>query len=138
MLYSHASTVDLVLLSHGDLSHTGLYAYAYSRWNLKAPTYATLPVQAMGRIALIEEVEDLRDEQDIGDNLHKKDREGVMIIIDHESEHACSEPAIVKRKFIATMQEVHEAFDSINTLRYSQPTHLQGQPLKRPLWQPTF
>jgi len=53
----------------------------------------------MGRIAIIEEVEGLRDEQDIGDNAPMK---------------------------VATIQEVHEAFDSVNTLRYSQPTHLQG------------
>jgi len=31
-----------------------------------------------------------------------------------------------KRKFVATIHEVNEAFDSVNTLRYSQPTHLQG------------
>jgi cleavage and polyadenylation specificity factor subunit 2 len=31
-----------------------------------------------------------------------------------------------KRKFVATIHEVSEAFDSVNTLRYSQPTHLQG------------
>ena len=30
------------------------------------------------------------------------------------------------RKFVATIHEVNEAFDSVNTLRYSQPTHLQG------------
>jgi len=31
-----------------------------------------------------------------------------------------------KRKFVATIHEVNEAFDSVSTLRYSQPTHLQG------------
>ena len=31
-----------------------------------------------------------------------------------------------RRKFVATIHEVNEAFDSVNTLRYSQPTHLQG------------
>ncbi|KAJ6598875.1 beta-lactamase-like protein [Mycena vulgaris] len=65
--YLCAPTVDLVLLSHGDLAHCGLYAYAYSRWNLKAPTYTSLPVQAMGRIATTEDIEGIRDEEDIGD-----------------------------------------------------------------------
>ena len=31
-----------------------------------------------------------------------------------------------KRKFVAIIHEVSEAFDSVNTLRYSQLTHLQG------------
>lgn len=31
-----------------------------------------------------------------------------------------------KRKFVATVLEVHEAFDSITVLRYTQPCHLQG------------
>ena len=44
-------------MSHGDLQHTGLYAYAYSRWGLTAPAYTTLPVQAMARIAATEDVE---------------------------------------------------------------------------------
>ena len=35
-------------------------------------------------------------------------------------------PKEQKRKFVATIHEVNEAFDSVNTLRYSQPTHLQG------------
>ncbi len=29
-------------------------------------------------------------------------------------------------RYIATLQEVHDAFDSVNVLRYSQPCHLQG------------
>ena len=37
-----------------------------------------------------------------------------------------SSPKRPKRKFVATIHEVNEAFDSVNTLRYSQPTHLQG------------
>jgi len=35
-------------------------------------------------------------------------------------------PKEQKRKFVATIHEVNEAFDSVSTLRYSQPTHLQG------------
>ena len=61
-----APSVDLVLLSHGDLPHSGLYPYAYSRWSLKAPAYSTLPVQAMARIAATEEADGIRDEEDVG------------------------------------------------------------------------
>ncbi|EIW82350.1 hypothetical protein CONPUDRAFT_54247 [Coniophora puteana RWD-64-598 SS2] len=122
-----APSVDLVLLSHGDLSHCGLFAYAYSRWGLKAPVYSTLPVQAMGRIATTEDVDGLRDEgihdpeneQDF-DEEHKEENENEEGFSTEQKEHTSI-------KFIATMQEVHEAFDSINTLRYSQPTHLQGR-----------
>ncbi|KAG7449018.1 uncharacterized protein BT62DRAFT_963819 [Guyanagaster necrorhizus] len=122
-----APTVDLVLLSHGDLAHSGLYPYAYSRWGLKAPAYTTLPVQAMGRIAVTEDVDGLRDEQDIGD-------EGLSVSNDSDDVNAVQEPETppsedVKQKsrYIATSREVHDAFDSVNTLRYSQPTHLQGK-----------
>ncbi|KAJ3518061.1 hypothetical protein NLJ89_g102 [Agrocybe chaxingu] len=67
-----APTIDLVLLSHGDLAHCGLYPWAHARWGLKAPAYTTLPVQAMGRIAVTEDVEGVRDEEDIGDEPTEK------------------------------------------------------------------
>lgn len=102
-----APTVDLVLLSHGDLAHAGLYAYAYARWGLKAPAYTTIPVQAMARIVTLEDVEGTRDQQDIPDEE--------------------SPPLSPFPKYIATVNQVHEAYDGVNTLRYSQPTHLQGQ-----------
>ncbi|KAJ8698469.1 hypothetical protein PTI98_005175 [Pleurotus ostreatus] len=116
-----APTVDLVLLSHGDLAHSGLYPYAYSRWNLKAPTYTTLPVQAMARIAATEDVEGIRDEEDVGDVLTEEP----------STPEPLSEGPRLKDKqrgkYVATLQEVQEAFDAVNTLRYSQPTHLQGK-----------
>ncbi|KAG5648901.1 hypothetical protein DXG03_000250 [Asterophora parasitica] len=123
-----APTIDLVLLSHGDLAHTGLYPYAYSRWGMKAPTYTTLPVQAMGRIAVSEDVEGIRDEEDVGDKEEVKpqqDADGM------EVKEGPSTPPSKKEgkggKYVATLTEVQDAFDSINTLRYSQPTHLQGK-----------
>jgi hypothetical protein len=119
-----APTVDLVLLSHGDLAHSGLYAYAYSRWNLKAPTYTTLPVQAMARIAITEDVEGIRDEEDIGDKKDSSENVDSLMEVDRVAEP--QSPTKIQRKFVATSQEIHEAFDSVNTLRYSQPTHLQG------------
>ncbi|KAJ7490395.1 beta-lactamase-like protein [Mycena galericulata] len=120
-----APTVDLVLLSHGDLAHCGLYAYAYSRWNLKAPTYTSLPVQAMGRIATTEDIEGIRDEEDVGDG----DENPTQDVVD--SGDGSPVPPVnsdkLRRKYVATLNEVQEAFDSVNTLRYSQPTRLQGK-----------
>ncbi|THH16445.1 hypothetical protein EW146_g4205 [Bondarzewia mesenterica] len=130
-----APIVDLVLLSHGDLAHSGLYSYAYSRWGLKAPAYSTLPVQAMARIAASEEVDGLRDEQDVGgpvepsEEEEESSRETMDVREDGLNEVEGQSPATGKKKgkYVATPQEVHEAFDSVNTLRYSQPTHLQGK-----------
>jgi cleavage and polyadenylation specificity factor subunit 2 len=122
----HAPTVDLVLLSHGDLTHCGLYAYAHARWGLKAPTYTTLPVQAMGRIATTEDVEGIRDEEDVGDEAENT-RDGEDDAVDMlDSEIPETQTSKRKGKYVASLQEVHDAFDSVNTLRYSQPTHLQG------------
>lgn len=123
-------TIDLVLLSHGDLAHSGLYPYAYARWGLKAPAYSTLPVQAMARIAATEESESIRDEQDVetGHQLNSQP-EGEDKAEDSGEKMDESGPSSAvqrKAKYVATPLEVQEAFDSINTLRYSQPTHLQG------------
>ncbi|KAJ7638939.1 beta-lactamase-like protein [Roridomyces roridus] len=124
-----APTVDLVLLSHGDLAHCGLYAYAYSRWNLKAPTYTSLPVQAMGRIATTEDIEGIRDEEDVGDSDETPPQDGDDAVMD--SGEGTPPPPVnrdkPKGKYVATLNEVQEAFDSVNTLRYSQPTRLQGK-----------
>lgn len=114
----------MVLLSHGDLAHSGLYAYAYCHWDLRAPCYTTLPVQATARIATMEDVEGIRDEQEV-DVIEESNESSVA----EESESMVpSSPKLKKqpKKFVATVQEVHEAFDAVNTLRYSQPTHLQG------------
>jgi len=124
--YSLAHTIDLVLLSHGDLAHSGLYPYAYSRWNLKAPTYTTLPVQAMARIATTEDVEGIRDEEDVGDDEGKVGQEDESMDLDQESKRPTPKNDKVQRKYVATLHEVQDAFNSVNTLRYSQPTHLQG------------
>ncbi|KAF4620059.1 hypothetical protein D9613_005242 [Agrocybe pediades] len=119
-----APTVDLVLLSHGDLAHCGLYAWAHARWGLKAPAYTTLPVQAMGRIAVTEDVEGIREEEEI-DRLALTESSA-----DEDGNTGASPPPppkVATGKFVATAIEVQDAFDSLNTLRYSQPTHLQGK-----------
>ncbi|TFK43712.1 beta-lactamase-like protein [Crucibulum laeve] len=122
-----APTIDLVLLSHGDLAHSGLYPYAYSRWGLKAPAYTTLPVQAMGRIAATEDVEGLRDEEDVGDEPEQKAVENTDGMDMGEPSEPEPPKVKTKGKYVATLIEVQDAFDAINTLRYSQPTHLQGK-----------
>jgi len=130
-----APTVDLVLLSHGDLAHAGLFPYAFCRWGLRAPCYSTIPVQATARIAITEDVEGLRDEQEMDDSDMGGDSNDSSApetetnpTGDEPMEREEFKPPAKerKRKFVATIHEVNEAFDSVNTLRYSQPTHLQG------------
>jgi cleavage and polyadenylation specificity factor subunit 2 len=75
----------------------------------------------MGRIATTEDVEGIREEEDIGDEGEKK--------TDSETGIETEEPKELvktKGKYVATLHDVQDAFDAINTLRYSQPTHLQG------------
>ncbi|GBE80027.1 hypothetical protein SCP_0212290 [Sparassis crispa] len=124
-----APNVDLVLLSHGDLAHSGLYAYAYSHWNLTAPAYTTLPVQAMARIAATEDAEGIRDEQDVGgqDKEQHSASPGTDEPSSDDASGSTSAPRPRSGKYIPTLQEVHDAFDSVNVLRYSQPYHLQGK-----------
>lgn len=107
-----------MLISHGDLQHSGLYAYAYTHWGLRAPTYTTLPVQAMARVAALEEVEDIRAQEEVDYKEEKAfSEEGENMQVDSK----------ISRKFIPSIESVREAFNAMNTLRYSQPTHLQGK-----------
>lgn len=126
-----APTVDLVLLSHGDLAHSGLYPYAYAHWGLTAPAYTTLPVQAMARIAATEDAEGIRDEQDLRseDELKKESTPSEERGLSEKPAESTPTPVLPSRKdmYVATLQEVHDAFDSVNVLRYSQPCHLQGK-----------
>ena len=77
----------------------------------------------MGRIAVTEDVEGIRDEEEVIDEPPESPSP--------DEENAGSGDSLStqdgKRKFIATVIEVQDAFDSCNTLRYSQPTHLQGK-----------
>lgn len=77
----------------------------------------------MGRIAVTEDVEGIREEEEVIDE--PSESQSV-----EENAESGDEPLSAqdsKRKFIATVIEVQDAFDSCNTLRYSQPTHLQGK-----------
>ncbi|KAL0949343.1 hypothetical protein HGRIS_009413 [Hohenbuehelia grisea] len=124
-LREHAPNIDLVLLSHGDLAHTGLYAYAHARWGLNAPAYSALPVQAMARIAAGEDIEGIRDEEDVKDEVETQPNVTPPEFV--ETGSPPPKKLKTKGKYIPTLHEVHDAFDSVNTLRYSQPTHLQGK-----------
>src|ERR1700748_1661147 len=88
-----APTVDLVLLSHGDTRHTGLYAYARARWGLLAPTYATQPVQALSRLAALEHAYHVRTE---------------LPPEQHETDEVCVLP----------VAEINTAWEAVNALRY--------------------
>ena len=87
----------------------------------------------MGRIAATEDVEGIRDEQDLGDEAETSPEESMDTdTVDKSMSAEQPERAGGKRtrprtgKYVATVQEVNEAFDSVNVLRYSQPFHLQG------------
>jgi cleavage and polyadenylation specificity factor subunit 2 len=79
----------------------------------------------MGRIATTEDVEGIRDEEDVGDGA-EKERQGDDAMSEKDFKNPEQQPDKGKAKYVATLPEVHDAFDSVNTLRYSQPTHLQG------------
>ena len=83
----------------------------------------------MGRIATTQDVGGIRDQEDVGDVVQTKNKEDFNAI---ETEgpgepQAKSTLEKINGKYVANLQEVHDAFDSVNTLRYSQPTHLQGR-----------
>lgn len=71
----------------------------------------------MARIVTLEDVEGTRDEQDIPE-------EGSPSASDPQAQTSLTPPS---SKYIPTVNQVHEAYAAVNTLRYSQPTHLQGQ-----------
>lgn len=77
----------------------------------------------MGRIATTEDVEGIRDQEDVDDEAGSEQEEDGTL---EENDGIRSAAAKKKGQYVATLQEVHDAFDSVNTLRYSQPTHLQG------------
>jgi cleavage and polyadenylation specificity factor subunit 2 len=94
---------------------------------MKAPAYTTLPVQAMGRIAVSEDIEGVRDEEDVGNEReHKQEQVDGTTELHEGSRSPSPKRDAPKGKYVATLIEVQDAFDSVNTLRYSQPTHLQG------------
>ncbi|SNX83866.1 related to CFT2 - subunit of the mRNA cleavage and polyadenlylation factor [Melanopsichium pennsylvanicum] len=106
LLSTLAPTIDLVLLSHSSLDNLGLYAYAHASLGLRCQVYATMPVQSMGKLTVLEAIQTLRSEIDV-------DRDSL--------------PSPFTRRCLATVNQVEEAFEDIKTVRYMQPTHLEGK-----------
>ncbi|SPO23611.1 related to CFT2 - subunit of the mRNA cleavage and polyadenlylation factor [Ustilago trichophora] len=104
LLRQLAPTIDLVLLSHSSLDHLGLYAYAHARLGLKCQVYATMPVQSMGKLTVLEAIQTWRSEVDI-------EKESLSL----------------QRRCLPSVDEVEDAFEEIKTVRYMQPTHLEGK-----------
>ncbi|KAG8856775.1 hypothetical protein FRB96_006278 [Tulasnella sp. 330] len=118
-LEKEAPSIDLVLFSHGNTSHLGLYPYAYAHWNLQAPAYASIPVQATGRMSVTEDADTIRSEQDV--SIPKPETSDDVVM---DEGNADRKPT---SKRVPTRQDISLAFDSINTLRYSEPIHLGGK-----------
>ncbi len=92
----------------------------------------------MARIAATEEAEGIRDEEDVGNS-----DEGEIPVVGANGEPSEDSPSVLqesqsepssypqphssKGKYVATPQEVHDSFNAVNTLRYSQPAHLSGK-----------
>lgn len=113
---SLAPTLSLVLLSHSSSNYLSLYPYARARWGLTCPVYATQPTVEMGRVVCLAEAESWRSECPV-------ESEGEVA-----GDGGSKEP--FKGPFVPTVEEIHEAFDWIKAVRYSQPLHLGGQYFK--------
>ena len=93
----------------------------------------------MARIAATEETDGIRDEEDVGneekaapsDESDTHMRDSSHSTQDNQMEEdSAPQPQEPKVKYVATPQEVHDSFDAVNTLRYSQPAHLSGKEYK--------
>ena len=71
----------------------------------------------MARISALEESECIRAQEAIDTGEPTEVQENGSVITESSGSH----------KYVPTQKEVHEAFDTVNTLRYSQPAHLQGE-----------
>ena len=94
----------------------------------------------MAHITATEEADGFRDEEDVSsaneqavpsDGGHAHMRGPSHSTQDNQMEEdSPPEPHVPKLKYVATPQEVHDSFDAVNTLRYSQPAHLSGKNTK--------
>ena len=94
----------------------------------------------MARIAATEEVDGIRDEEDVGSAGEQAAPTDEGDVHMRDSSHSTQDNQMEEDslpqlhgsnlKYVATPQEVHDSFDAINTLRYSQPAHLSGKNTK--------
>lgn len=76
----------------------------------------------------MEDIEGIREEQDIGEPPKPQEESSEPVDPEQRAQDEEPKPSTSRTgKCIATVEEVQNAFDIINTLRYSQPTHLQGK-----------
>lgn len=139
-----APRIQLVLLSHSTMHNVGLYAYARARLGLTCPAYATLPTASMARLVTLEASLTLASECDVA-ALEKRPTKVQMAArvageasagVKKEDEGGEDEDVKMlssptssssqRDRCIPLRHEIDEAFESIRTLRYLQPTVLEG------------
>ncbi|KAJ9119685.1 hypothetical protein QFC22_003395 [Naganishia vaughanmartiniae] len=142
---SLAPEISLVLLSHSPSTYLSLFPYARAHWGLKCPVYATQPTVEMGRVVCLEEAQDWRAEVAVSVDAGKPVT-GVRLQVENvmegivnaenkeepqegddkeEGKHALVPPPL-KGPFVCTVEEINEAFNSVKSVRYSQPIVLSG------------
>jgi cleavage and polyadenylation specificity factor subunit 2 len=137
----HAPTVNLVLLTHSSLPHLGYLPFARAQLGLTCPVYATVPIASMGRVACLEEAETWRAEldgsawevEDVAAELASKDDGAEMTgLVEPDLADRAEAQAVKTRrvKWVATADEVGEAFDAISRVKYESPTRLMGKSLR--------
>lgn len=90
----------------------------------------------MARICTLEDVDDIRAQEQVDEHSTSSGETESKTAFDEiydmpeTKEDTETKETPKSGKYIATSREVQEAFDSVNTLRFSQPTHLQGWSLR--------
>jgi cleavage and polyadenylation specificity factor subunit 2 len=110
-----------VLLSHSPSTYLSLYAYARARWGLTCPVYATQPTAEMGRIVCLAEAESWRSESQVFDPVPEPSAQN-----GEPSKPKQAATLALRGPFVPTVEEIHDAFDWIRTMRYNQPLNLGG------------
>lgn len=139
-----APRVQLVLLSHSTIHHVGLYAYAKARLGLHCPAYAALPTASMGRLVTLEAAVTISNESDLRrwdkrplPNPEKHKIGGIAALKaesfvknettpDRDQFLAGHVEADARDQCVPVRSEIDEAFEDIRTVRYLQPTVLDG------------
>lgn len=140
-----APRIQLVLLSHSTMHNVGLYAYARARLGLTCPAYATLPTASMARLVTLEASLTLASECDVAALEKRPTKVQLAARVageasagikkedganeDDEDVKMLSSPtssSSQRDRCIPLRHEIDEAFESIRTLRYLQPTVLEG------------
>lgn len=126
-----------MLLTHSSLPHLGYLPFARAQLGLACPVYATVPIASMGRVACLEEAETWRAELD-GAAWEVEDAAAELASRDDGAEMTgLAEPDLAERaearavktrreKWVATADEVSDAFDAISRVKYESPTRLMG------------